>query len=398
MTVLCLASYFKGEAFLRQAAESGARVLLVTSQGLEDKAWPMESIDDIFFMPHENGEWNMDDLILSVSYLARTKRIDRVVALDDFDVEKAAGLREHLRVPGPGQTTTRYFRDKLAMRMRADESGIPVPAFVHILNHDTVREFMERVPAPWILKPRSEAGSIGIRKVESADEAWEHIHSLGDRQSFHLMESFVPGTIFHVDSIVFEGEVVFARCHEYHRPLLDVAHGGGIFCSQSVRYGSSEEQVLLGLNRDVLAAMGHRNGVSHTEFMRDERDGKFCFLETSARVGGAHIAEMIEASTGVNLWAEWARIECLEQEEKYRLPEHKNLYGGIVISLAREEHPDTSAFTDSEIAWRLSKAHHIGFVVASDSHQRIESLLDTYTERIQTDFHASAPMGDRPPP
>jgi len=36
----------------------------------------------------------------------------RVVTLEDFDVEKVAALREHLRIPEMGDTTTRYFRDK----------------------------------------------------------------------------------------------------------------------------------------------------------------------------------------------------------------------------------------------------------------------------------------------
>jgi biotin carboxylase len=398
MNILCIASYFKGEDFLREARRQGAHVLLVTSQGLEDKEWPRESIDQMFFMTHENGEWDIDDLILSVSYLARSQHVDRIVALDDFDVEKAAALREHLRVPGMGQTTARYFRDKLAMRMQADEAGIPVPRFAHVLNHQAIDHYLKTVTGPWVIKPRSEAGAIGIRKVHTADEAWDHINGLGDRQSFHLIEAFVPGTIYHVDSVVAHGKVRFARCHEYHRPLLDVAHAGGIFCSQSVKYGSSEEETLLGLNDGVLSAMGHRSGISHTEFMRDERDGTFYFLETSARVGGANIAEMVEASTGLNLWAEWARIECLSGGEDYRLPDVKDLYGGIVISLARDEQPDTSGFTDQEIAWRLSKPYHIGFVVTSPSHERIETLLDSYTERIQRDFHASAPMGDRPPP
>src|SRR5437016_13131154 len=104
MTILCLASYEKGHEFLRECRRQGARVLLVTSQGLREKArWPMESIDEIFYMPDVEGKWDREDLVRAVSYLARTREIDRIVPLDDFDVEVAAGLREHLRVPGMGE-------------------------------------------------------------------------------------------------------------------------------------------------------------------------------------------------------------------------------------------------------------------------------------------------------
>jgi hypothetical protein len=85
----------------------------------------------------------MRDVIYGVSFVARKEKIDRMVALDDFDVEKAAALREHLRVPGMGDTTARYFRDKLAMRLRATEMEIPVPEFIHVLNHNELNEFGE---------------------------------------------------------------------------------------------------------------------------------------------------------------------------------------------------------------------------------------------------------------
>src|SRR5262249_38824470 len=146
----------------------------------------------------------------AVAYMARTRVIDRIVPLDDFDVEVAAALREHLRIPGMGGTTAHYFRDKLAMRLKAQESGLPVPEFVHVLNYDRLREFMQRIPPPWVLKPRSMAGAIGIKKIERADDLWPILDQLGDLQSHYLLERFVPGDIFHVDTIVYEKEILFA--------------------------------------------------------------------------------------------------------------------------------------------------------------------------------------------
>ncbi len=173
MTILCIASYEKGHEFIKEAKRQGATVLLLTSLGLKDKAvWPTESIDDLFYMPDVEGKWNTTDTINAVSYLARSHDIQRIVPLDDFDLELAATLREHLRVPGMGETTTRYYRDKLSMRMKAQEAGLTVPEFVHVLNDGRLSEYMQRVPAPWVLKPRMMAGSIGVKKVHSAEEAW----------------------------------------------------------------------------------------------------------------------------------------------------------------------------------------------------------------------------------
>src|SRR5262249_34606622 len=173
MIVLCLASYEKGHEFLRECKRQGCTVLLLTSLSLQNKAkWPMESIDEVFYMPDEDHRWNLTHTQNAVAYMARTRVIDRIVPLDDFDVEVAAALREHLRIPGMGGTTAHYFRDKLAMRLKAQESGLPVPEFVHVLNYDRLREFMQRIPPPWVLKPRSMAGAIGIKKIERADDLW----------------------------------------------------------------------------------------------------------------------------------------------------------------------------------------------------------------------------------
>ncbi|MEP6534527.1 MAG: ATPase [Bryobacteraceae bacterium] len=397
MTVLCIASYEKGHEFLRECKRQGCHVILVTSPSLQHNAsWPMESIDEIFYMPDHDRKWDLRESIHSISYLARTRNIERLVPLDDFDLELAASLREHLRIPGMGETTTRYFRDKLSMRLKAREAGLCIPDFVPIINYEKIREFMERVPAPWVLKPRSMAGAIGIKKVHSPEELWRLLEQLGDEQSFYLLERFVPGDIFHVDSIVYESNVLFAAASGYGTPPLEVSHSGGIFTTKLLQRGSPLEQGLLALNRDVLAGLGLLRGVSHTEFIRGHEDGKLYFLETSARVGGAHIADLLEAATGMNMWAEWAKIEVAGGKVPYQPPADRGAYAGLLVSLARQDHPDTSAYTDPEIVWRMNREHHVGFIVKSVEPSRVQALLDEYVERVQRDFHASIAPPDRP--
>ena len=397
MNILCLAGYEKGHEFLRQAKHQGCGVILLTSQSLQGKAeWPAESIDEIFYMPDQNHDWNRADTIKAVSYLARTRIIDRVVALDDFDVELAAALREHLRLPGMGETTVRHFRDKLAMRMQARASGLNVPDFVHVLNYDGLRRFMENTPAPWVLKPRSMAGAIGIKKIHQADELWPAIELLGDMQSFYLLEQFVPGDIFHVDCIVSEKQVVFAIASGYGRPPMEVSHGGGIFTTSILERESDDALRLVAENQRVMAALGMVRGASHTEFIKARADGRIHFLETSARVGGAHIAELVEAATGLNLWAEWAKVEVAGEEAGYQPPVPNRDYAALLISLARQEHPDTSAYNDAEIVWRLAQDHHAGLLLKSPSAARIRDLLSDYERRFTEDFYAYEPPRDKP--
>ncbi len=395
-TILALASYEKGYDFLREAKRLGARVYLLTSLGLRDRAWPKESIDEVFYMPDEANAWNRRHTLNAVCHLMRTNRIDRIVPLDDFDLETAAFLREHARTPGLGESATRFFRDKLAMRTRAREAGLAVPDFVGVLHHPAIGEFTERTPAPWVLKPRLLAGAIGIKKVHSAGELWQLIHPLGDEQSNYLVERYVPGDIYHVDSVVFDGRVRFAIASRYGAPPMDVAQGGGVFTTRIVGRNSGLARRLIEMNRGVMQAMGLQRGVSHTEFIHGRDDGEIYFLETSARVGGANIADLIEAATGLNPWREWAKVECAELTGGYETEEVREDYAGLLVSLARQEYPDTSSFDDPEVCWRMNKKHHVGVIVRSESESRVEEVLTAYTDRVLKEFHAAMPPKDRP--
>jgi len=387
LNILCIATFVKGHAFLREAHRLGCRVILLTVEKHRDADWPRDSIDETFYLPEG---WTRDGVIKGVSFLARHRVIDRIVPLDEFDQETAAVLREHLRIAGMGDTTARYFRDKLAMRMKAQAEGIAVPDFVHVLNYDRVAAFMTRVPGPWVLKPRSEAASIGIKKVNASDELWRLLEALADRQSFYVLERYVAGDIFHVDSIVAGRKVVFAIPHQYGRPPMDVSLGG-IFTTRTIPADSADARALIELNGRLVSALGLVRGVTHTEFIKGKDDERFYFLETAARVGGANIAEAVEAATGLNLWAEWARVEIAGEDSTYELPPHRNDYAGVVISLSRQERPDTSEYNDPEIVFRLDKPHHAGLVVKSTDPERVRELLESYSRRFYEDFYATAP-------
>lgn len=378
---------------MEEAKRQGCRVFLLTSQSLQHKAkWPHESLEDIFYMPDAENQWNLEHMVLAVSHLCRTKQIDRIVALDDFDVEKAAMLREHLRIPGLGESATRFFRDKLAMRMCAADHGIPVPDFTATVNYEKITRFVECTQPPWVLKPRLMAGAIGIKKFHNAQDLWDRIHAVGDQQSFLVLERFVPGDIFHVDSLWFGGEMVFAVSSGYGTPPLEVTHGGGIFTTRLLEKDSETDRALRWMNEKVLRSFGLANGVSHTEFIRAHEDGTFYFLETSARVGGAHISDLVEAATGINLWEEWAKIEVAAASGlPYKVPEARNDYAGLLVSLARQEWPDAAAFSEPEVVWRMHKRYHVGLIVKSPQYDRVGQLLNDFTNRVRSDYHASAP-------
>ena len=391
LTILCVSSYFKGNRFIETCKKEGCTTILLTVEKRLGDPWSRDYLDEVFALPNFEDE---RAVINAVSYLCRTRDITRMAPLDDYDVELVARLREHVRVPGMGQTTARHFRDKLAMRARAEFCGVPIPRFVHVLNHDRIRRFLEEVPPPWMFKPRGEASSLGIRKMSHPDEVWQRVNELGDLQSNYLIEQMIPGDIYHVDSIVSEKEVVLAEVHKYRRPLFNVTHEGGIFATATTERNSKETKELLELNKEVVKHLAFVRGVLHTEYIGYE--GKFYFLETAARVGGAHIVELVEGSTGVNLWEEWAKIEIAQGEYEYTPPKPREDYGGLIVSLAKQEVPDTTAYNDPEIYWRVDKKNHVGFVFKADNTGRVHNLIESYIPRMERDYLAVLPAPEKP--
>jgi biotin carboxylase len=391
VTILCVATYFKGGAFLEECRRQGCTVILLTADSLAGAAWPREAIDELHTIPR-----GADHALIrrSVDAIARRRRIDRLAALDDFDVEMVAMLREHLQIPGMGRTTASRFRDKLAMRRNARSIGIPVPEFTDVLTDQTISEWASRVPPPWVLKPRSSAASTGIKKVGGIEALWQALDAAGDERAQCLLEQFVPGRVFHVDSIVWGGKVVFAVAFEYGRPPMEIAHEGGLFITKRLRDDALESRALVELNRRLQEGLGMRRGVSHTEFIA--RGDDYVFLETSARVGGAYIVDTIEAATDINLWREWAKVEIAGEQGEYTVPPHRRDYAGIILSLARQEEPDMSGYADPEIVTRVRKHHHAGLIVRAENPERIDALLVDYSRRFYRDFFATAPAPDRP--
>ena len=389
-TILCMSSYFKGEDFLRQCRDEGARVILLTVEELKGEPWPRDAIDDFRYMP---DLLDRASVLNAVSWLARTERIDRIVPLDEFDLEMAAAVREHLAITGMGTTATLSFRDKLRMTMQADAAGIAVPDYTPVVNDVAINEFAAQVPAPWILKPRGSAATMGIRRVAEPTELWPTLDALGDQRSHHVLARFVDGDVFHVDGIVAEGKLVFAEANAYARPPFEVTRGGGMFMSRSLERDGDTARVLVRLAGQLVTTLGLQRGAIHAEFIQGRGAGdEPLFIEIAARVGGAHIADMVEAATGVNLWRQWASVELADvRGDQYRAPTPRSDYAGIIVSLARQEWPDDSSFDAPEVVWRMKKKHHIGFVMRSTNPDRIRELQAQYSERIAREYSAFMP-------
>ncbi|MEJ7846847.1 MAG: ATP-grasp domain-containing protein [Pyrinomonadaceae bacterium] len=396
--IVCIASEHKGNEFLDECRNAGWNVTLVTRKKLLDEPWAWTALNEARTVPDEA---TIDDYVRAVANIAGFQRIDRVVGLDEFDVLTAAKAREHLQLGGMTSSYALRFRDKLAMRNIALEAVIPCPEYTGTFNSVDINEYLDKVPGPWVVKPRNEVSAFGIRKCESKGEVWKSLEDFDARNTWRdhpsqfLIERFIAGKVFHVDSVVSGGKVLACGVSQYGTPPFSVSHYGGVFTSSIVPYRTKERRELERLNGQLLHAFHYEQGVSHAEFLQSESDGKFYLLEVACRVGGAYIANVLEHACNFNLWREWAKLETATKENPYKLPKLRKDFGGVALALANQETPDTSHYVDEEIVYRASKPKHIGLIFYSKKQNRLEELLSVYSERITTDFLATAPAKER---
>lgn len=393
--IVCIASEYKGIEFLEQAHARDWHVTLVTRRKMLDEAWPWDKINGVVPVGDDAG---VLDYNRAIANLAGTQKIDRIVGLDEFDVLTAAMTREHMVIPGMSRSFALRFRDKLTMRKIAAEAGIPCPEFVGAFNQEDINDFLDKVPPPWIIKPRHEVSAFGIRKCETKDEVWSVLTGLDDANTWRdhpsqfLIEKFIEGRVFHVDSVLNDGKVVACGVSQYGTTPLKVSHHGGVFTSSTLGYHTKQRKELETLNKALMLAFEYHKGVAHAEFLQSEVDGNFYLIEVACRVGGAYIANVLEEALGFNLWREWARLETSTREDPYSPPKLRKDFAGICLALANTDKPDTSHYADDEIVYRVNKPKHVGLIFRSSDRKRIDELLATYTRRITQDFLAIQPV------
>lgn len=391
---LCIATEETGQEFLRQCAALQVKPTLLTVDRLRDAAWPREALEDVAVMPEGlSGR----QILNTVAWMARGRRFDRVIALSERDMETAAQIREHMRVPGMGTTTASYYSDRLAMRISARESGFRVPGFCRVLNYDEMREFMERVPAPWLLKPRTAALGQEMRRLEDSERLWRSLDELGDLQSHFLLEQFMPGDIFHVESILSGRQVIFSVVHKSGKQIEPPDAGSSVFTARTVDRASREWIELTAINNGLAPSLGMVRGVTHARYLKSAADGRFYFLGIAARVGGGQAATLVETATGVDLWREWARIEVAHLRGEDYLPSpSREDYAGSILWQGGEVAADTAAFDAPEVVARLNANHSAGVIVRSTNPERVEHLVAQYSAHLAQRLQPAPEAGSSP--
>ncbi len=375
-TILCVSRVKAGRAFMEEAARLGCRVLVLTEDAALKDRFP-ECVGRIVTV-RSLQDWNAVASV--VSRLYREEAIDRVVPMLEAQVELAARIRQLLGVPGQTPEQARLFRDKLAMRMTALGAGIPVPYFAPALDRERVNSLLESVAPPYMLKLRDGLGSQNVTRIDSRAQLMPAIIAKGPRIDDYLVEQYIPGEVYHVDSVVEGGKIQFSLASRYGLPLYDVLQGGN-FVTYTVARGSQLEAQLLKINAKVVKAFGLQRGVTHIEFIRSAETGELYFLEAANRIPSARIPMVVNEASGVCLYHELAKLEA---HDAYQPPKPKEGHAGFITTVPKHGAVRLDAFKDKEIVWRSADPFQPGLIIRSDDAKRVEKLLKDYDKRFAT--------------
>lgn len=272
------------------------------NQSIEDQNIAKEKYSEVrFFTDYDTGM-----LEAAVLELHQRRPITQIVALSEVDLFRAGCLRERLGLSGMTAKDAVAFRDKYVMKSRLEAAGIRVPKMKELRSATDLIRFAEEAGFPFVLKPRSSAGAMGVTVVKGASELLESLRSpefgaYGVATGL-MAEEHVAGELYHIDGIAMNGEVAFSWPSHYMHGILDF-----ISCRQPC------SSVMLAPENPLTARLKEFTRVCvealpfpsyatafHAEaFVKPT--GEIVLCEIAARPGGGGITELLKKAFGIDL-------------------------------------------------------------------------------------------------
>lgn len=229
---------------------------------------------------------------------------ERIIAVSEFDLLRAARLRDRLGLSGQNEASALAFRDKLLMKSMLATAGIPVPVSAVVRHPLDVLQFVEQQGLPVVIKPILGAGSVNthIVRTESQLSALldETLFLEGDSNPGLEIETYVAGTMYYIDGFRLNGSVQVMWPSRYLNTCHDFSHGN-ILGSFTLASENPLSARLIAFTERVLQALPTPETTAfHCEVFHTPED-EIILCEVASRVGGPRTPELFELSLGFDL-------------------------------------------------------------------------------------------------
>lgn len=332
--LLVLGGYPGKRMLYERARELGLQLVVLDGPSPWARAQP-QLFEQVLEVDLKDRETLLSRALAAVA--ATGLRIDAVATVLEFANPLTALLAEHMGLPGHPMYAVGAARHKAFTRETCRDAGIPTPRFARIFSAGDLDSAAAHVGFPAVLKPVAGGASVDVFKVESLAELrqryaqvmhdYERAHSATAMSSNDLeamiwsigaellLEEYLDGEEFDVDCLLCAGEPVYVQLVRDLPQTYMIEVGSQI----PPNYPEERQAALVVLVRQVLAAMGFRDGVFHVE-VKDTSKGPR-LIEVNARLGGGPIWELHRRVWGVDLLEQYLMLQCGIPIRPQRAPE-----------------------------------------------------------------------------
>lgn len=245
--------------------------------------------------------------------LYATFQYSRIIIFDEGDLVFAATLRSYFNLYGQTVNSALAYRDKLLMKRYVAEAGISVPTHCEVSSVAATLRFAHEHGYPFVFKPIDGAGSVDthvfkdeadLRRVLTERDYFNHSHP-----NNFMVEKFINGDMYHIDGIVYNGEIIVVHPSGYTNTCLEFMNGKPLgdymLTVQNPLFVRLNE-----FSRKVIRSLPSPDSfVFHLEVFHTLAD-EIVFCEIASRVGGADINLTWKECLGINLRKEFFRLQA----------------------------------------------------------------------------------------
>lgn len=298
-----------------------------------------------------------------------SERIERIVALSEYDLLLAAKLRERLAVQGDRVRDAERVRDKVIMKQFVEKAGIRVPRFSDISDVIENREMALRMfLGKVVAKPKSGASSENVMIFESISDLLNKLESRDASVSMidsdFEVEDFIEGPILHIDGFVQSGKVQTTLASRYLGNCLDYANGEPLGSVQMF-----DDAGVSAWTQDCVKAVGIANGAFHLEAISSPTG--LVFLEIANRCGGAEVVSTFELASGINLYHAHLKTLLCEAVAPCSSKKVRRYYGWFVFP----GHQLNTEYCNIQGAEEFKNSSHILKWSELEEHQKLPKAI-----------------------
>lgn len=275
----------------------GAQIWMITSPGAVDIE---PDIEGTYVVDDYDVTGQVEDLAVA---LYRERPYAHIVALSEYDILRAARLREFLGLPGQDYESALAFRDKVVMKDYWAAASLPITPYTAVDTATDLLEFAARHGFPVVVKPRRAAGSRGVSVLRDHQQlsAWlRDVWSMPlSGMSGWMAEEFVDGQMMHVDGLLAVGGMEIAWPSTVTSQLA-FHDGHPTFSIQLDAADPAVTEARAVVEAALKALPCPDLTIFHAEIWRLS-DNSLALNEIASRLGGGKIRATIAAAFGTDM-------------------------------------------------------------------------------------------------